>query len=198
MPRSRTGNSRPTASRIAWPSALVPSSRSMTWAPSVPAPALARVARAPVRTTAPSRSSAKRTVSAFRGCSVGTRREPDCTMVVGTPKRTKTWASSQPVGPPPRTSRLRGSSRVSVACSLVQGCVSARPSIGGTLDVDPTATMTSRAASSVTAPSSPVTETRPRSVIRPVPRNVAAPARSSDRTWELSSGSAAPAGRLTM
>ena len=51
----------------------------------------------------------------------GTSRGPDWTIVIGTPNRANTWASSQPVGPPPRTSRLRGSSRVSVACSLVHG-----------------------------------------------------------------------------
>ncbi len=88
------------------PRRSIPSSRSMTCAPSVPAPARARSARTPVRTVTPSRSSAARMTSELRGWSVGASRGPDWTIVVGTPNRTYTWASSQPVGPPPRTSRL--------------------------------------------------------------------------------------------
>ena len=57
--------------------------------------------------------------------------------------------------------------------------------------------MTSRP-SIVVLPVGPVTSTTPRDAIRPSPRNVVAPADSSERTCELSSGSAAPAGRLTM
>jgi hypothetical protein len=47
----------------------------------------ARTALAPVRTWTPSRSSAARTVSAFRGWSCGISRGPDWTIAVGTPKR---------------------------------------------------------------------------------------------------------------
>ena len=52
------------------------------------AAARAREARTPVRTDTPSRSSAARMTSELRGWSVGARRGPDWTIVVGTPKRT--------------------------------------------------------------------------------------------------------------
>ena len=90
----------------------------------------------------PSRSSAFAIVSELRGWSVGIRRGPDWTIVVGTPKRAKTWASSQPVGPPPSTSRLAGSSRARVASRFDQVGMCSMPSIGGTFVVDPTATTT--------------------------------------------------------
>ena len=78
----------------------------------------------------------------MRGWSVGARRSPDWTTVVGTPKRAYTWAISQPVGPPPRTSRLFGSSRASVASRFVHGSIASRPGIVGTFEKLPTATMT--------------------------------------------------------
>ena len=107
--------------------------------------------------------------SELRGWSVGARRGPDWTIVVGTSKRAKTWASSQPVGPPPRTSRLGGNSRASVASRFVQIGTSAMPSSGGIFEPDPTAMTTFVAASSWVVPSW-LTATAPRPVIRAAPR----------------------------
>ena len=82
----------------------------------------ARTARTPSRAVDVIYSrSACSAASEFLGWSVGTSRGPECTTgVTGTPNRAYTWASSTPVGPPPSTSRLRGSTRAPVASLLVQ------------------------------------------------------------------------------
>src|ERR1700682_4382035 len=48
------------------------------------------------------------------------------------PRRAKHCASSQPMGPPPRTTRRRGSVRMSQTVFDVSGFASLRPGIGGT------------------------------------------------------------------
>ena len=132
----------------ACPSTVEPSSRSTTCAPSVAGAARARaIARTPVRTVTPSRSRAQRT----RRRSVGGPWEQPRS---GLDDRHRDAEPRKHLGqlaarrPPPRTSRLVGSSRVSVASRFVHGLASARPSIGGTLDVEPTATKTSSASRS--------------------------------------------------
>src|SRR3954454_12919657 len=51
--------------------------------------------------------------------------------VTRTPNRAKTWASSQPIGPPPSTTSEPGSSVTCTASRLVQYGVPASPSTGG-------------------------------------------------------------------
>ena len=58
-------------------------------------------------------------------------------MVTRTPNRAKTWANSQPIGPPPSTTTDAGSSVNATASRLVQYGVSASPGIGGALGVVP-------------------------------------------------------------
>src|SRR4051794_8784458 len=141
----------------------------MTWASPGPAAAWARTARTPVRTWTPSRSRAARMTSELRGWSVGARRGPDWTIVVATPNLAYTWAGSRPVGPPPRMSRLAGSSRVSVASRFVQTGTDSIPWSGGTLDDEPTATTMFLAPTSWLT-SSWRTTTRPGALMLATPR----------------------------
>ena len=59
------------------------------------------------------------------------------TTVTRLPNRANTWASSQPIAPPPSTISDSGSSLVSMASRFVQYGVPARPSIGGTAGAVP-------------------------------------------------------------
>ncbi len=55
------------------------------------------------------------------------------------PRRAKHCASSQPIGPPPSTTRRLGSVRMSQTVSEVSGFDSRRPGIGGTKGAAPAA-----------------------------------------------------------
>src|SRR4029078_5680196 len=65
------------------------------------------------------------------GSSTATRRSATSTTVTSTPYRAKTWATSQPIGPPPSTTSDAGRSVTVTASRLVQYGVPSRPSIGG-------------------------------------------------------------------
>ena len=76
--------------------------------------------------------------------------------------------------------------------------VASMPSIGGTFEVEPTATTTCARRQLVDRPVVAVTSTRPRPVIRAAAAKTTAPAASRARTCAVSSGSAASGARLTM
>ena len=76
--------------------------------------------------------------------------------VTSTPKRAKVWASSQPIGPPPMTTRLSGSSVRRTTSRLVQNGVSASPSIGRTPGRVPVLSTTPRRATHLDLPSAAV------------------------------------------
>ena len=89
----------------------------------------------PVRTWTPSAANACSRRSAASGSSCRSSRSAASTIVTRTPNRAKTWANSQPIGPPPSTTTDAGSSVSATASRLVQYGVSASPSIGGALGV---------------------------------------------------------------
>ena len=87
-------------------------------------------------------------ITALASGSVGPRiRSATSTTVTRTPNRANAWASSAPIGPPPITIRLSGSSVRRITSRLVQNGVAARPSIGGTAGSVPALRITPRRAS---------------------------------------------------
>ena len=96
----------------------------------------------PRRSSRPSSTSWSATCFDVSGWSRERIRSPPSTSVTRTPNRTKTCAISTPTTPPPRITRLDGSSRVEVASRLVQYGTSSTPGMGGTNGADPAATMT--------------------------------------------------------
>ena len=71
-------------------------------------------------TAIPSASNALASSALASGSSAGRSRSSASMTCTSVPKRANAWASSAPIGPLPRTSSERGSSRVSVASRLVQ------------------------------------------------------------------------------
>ena len=195
----RAGTSRPTARRITCPSAVEPSSRSMTCAPSRPAPARACTARTPVRTVTPSRfERLARSTSELRGWSVGASRGPDWTIVVGTPKRgvdLGQFAAGRAAAQDQQAARqLAGQRRLLVGPRLRLGEARRYRPVSR-----PSRPRRRRASPSARAPApSWLIVTTPGPAIRPSPRYAVAPASSSAVTWPVSSGSSASAERLTM
>ncbi len=111
----------------------------------VPARDVAHTALTPVRTTTPSFVKRAVMTADAAGSSAGSRRSAASTTVTALPSRAKAQASSQPVPPAPRTTRLRGRSRSMKTVSLVSGSTSASPGTSGTRGVLPVA-MTTRSA----------------------------------------------------
>jgi len=108
---------------------------------------------------------------------------PCCTIVTRTPNRENTWASSQPIGPPPSTTSEPGSSVTRTASRFVQYGVPASPSIGGTAGRVPGLSSTPRvAAYVVVVPPGSSTRTRPGPSRRPTPWWKTAPASRSRST----------------
>ncbi len=103
------------------------------------------------------------------------------TVTSSLPRRLKAWASSAPIGPPPSTSRRRGSLLADVASTFVHGFASRRPSIGGIRAEDPIAITTARRAVSVRVPppSLSSTSTVRSPARRPWPRTSSMPSLSS-------------------
>ena len=85
----------------------------------------------PVSTWTPCSDRVFSSSSAASGSSLTSSRSAISTRVTCTPNREKTWANSQPIGPPPSTTTDAGSSVSATASRLVQYGVSSRPSIGG-------------------------------------------------------------------
>ena len=134
-----------------------------------------------MRRSRPSSTSWSATAFDVSGWSRDKILSPPSTSVTRTPNRTNTCAISTPTTPPPRITRLDGSSRVDVASRLVQYGTSSRPGIGGTNGDEPAATMT-LAASKVSTPSRVRTSTAPRPTMRASPRITRVPAASIRRT----------------
>ena len=111
------------------------------WSPrsrvNVPSACATEAMSTPVSTWMPSAANAFSSSSAASGSSCSSSRSAASTIVTRTPNRAKTWANSQPIGPPPITTSDAGSSVSATASRLVQYGVSARPSIGGALGVVP-------------------------------------------------------------
>jgi hypothetical protein len=84
-----------------------------------------------VSTRTPLAASAADRASLARGSSLAMRRPVASMMVTSLPSRAKACPSSQPVGPPPRTTRRSGSSVRFHIVSLVNGSVPPSPGTGG-------------------------------------------------------------------
>ncbi len=97
------------------------------------------------------------------------------TCVTCAPKRAKACVSSQPIGPPPSTTRRCGSARNSHRLSEVRGRTSASPGMGGMNGRAPAAMTMFRVVSTCFAPSSFVTSTVHGLVIRAVPDTTSTP-----------------------
>ena len=104
------------------------------------------------RRSTPSARSVRRTTATASGSSLG-RMEPFWSTVTGVPRRRWAWASSQPIGPPPSTTRCSGRSPRSKIVSLVRKGTSSRPGTGGTAAREPVAS-TARRGRIVTPPAS--------------------------------------------
>ena len=85
----------------------------------------------PTRTSTPSSPSTRVISSETSGSSLVRIRSAVSSRVTRTPNRTKTWESSQPIGPAPTTAIDSGRSVTFTTSRLVQYGVSASPSIGG-------------------------------------------------------------------
>jgi hypothetical protein len=75
------------------------------------------------------------------------------------PRRAKACASSQPIGPPPSTTRRAGSLRNSQTLSEVRQPIASMPGIGGTKGRAPAAITIERVVSVCFLPSAPVIST---------------------------------------
>ncbi len=91
----------------------------LTWSPRPPGVAEARSASHPVRTSMPSAVNRSCSSAETSGSSRVSSRGAASTSVTLLPSRAKACASSQPIGPPPRTTSRRGSSRSSQTVSDV-------------------------------------------------------------------------------
>ncbi len=143
-----------------------------------------------VRTAMPSASKAALTSSPANGSSRASRRPPRTTTVTSwLPRRRNAWASSQPTGPPPSTTRRPGTSVAAVAPRLSQGRASARPGTGGIWGELPVASTTARRAVSSRRPppSGSSTWTVRSPVSRPVPLTSSIPSSSTQASapWSL-------------
>ena len=167
----RAGKARPTASRIAWPSAVEPSSRSMTCAPSVPAPA--RAAQRPDAGPDDHPVALERARGAPRSCAGGrSGRAAD---------RTGRSSSGRRTGRRPGRARSRsGRHRGRAGCAAARGRASPRGSSrsgsrrgrrsAAPSTTDPTATTTFVAVEVVRRRRRGRTSTAPRPMIAPLPR----------------------------
>ncbi len=88
-------------------------------------------AATPVRTPMPSRPNTVAISSLDSGSSSGSSRSIASTTVTCAPNLENTWASSAPIGPPPRITSAAGTRSASMASRLVQYGVPARPGMGG-------------------------------------------------------------------
>src|SRR5215472_9470986 len=143
----------------------------------------APTASAPTRTLTPSRSRTSATVCPASGSSSGSSRSSASTTVTATPKRAKTWPSSRPTAPPPRTINEAGRLSASMASWLVQYCTRSRPGIGGMEGEVPVAITIARDEAYVL----PFTVTLPGSEITPRPRTKVPPLPTKRSTATLSS-----------
>ena len=145
----------------------------------------------------PSRSNAPRRTSAASGSSGPRMRGPTSTTVTSLPNRANAWASSSPIGPPPTTASVAGSTDASSASWFVQNGVSARPSIGGTEARVPGFSTTPRLASTrVVPPSDRSTSTTRGPASRPCPRSRRAPDLSRRSAATVSSQSSVASSRM--
>ena len=158
----------------------MPSSSSTVTRPFARATAVARVS---ARTSMPASAKAAHTSSPAKGSSRASTRGPASMTVTREPKDAKASAISTPTVPPPRTTRLGGTSSAVTASRLVHGRASRSPGIGGTTGSVPVAMTTARRAASVSSPTCTVRSP----VIRPWPRTSAMPRSSSHGVWLSSS-----------
>ena len=97
------------------------------------------------------------------------------TCVTCAPKRAKHWVSSQPIGPPPSTTRRLGRTRMFHTVSEVRGFISFSPGIGGTNGRAPAAMTMLFVVKVRTAPSSPLMSTAHGDLIFACPRTTSTP-----------------------
>src|SRR3954470_1585732 len=124
----------------------------------------------PRRTSIPSSRKNPAISSPASGWTRPSRWSPRSTIVTWEPMREKNCASSAPTGPPPITTRLRGTLCVRVASRFVQYSTESSPSMGGIAGREPVA-RTRRAYGS----SCPSTSTTPGRTTPPCPPPVAPP-----------------------
>src|SRR6266478_5492218 len=135
QPRSSTFALRPMPSR----SFSYSSSRVSDWHRTVSRPFAARTALNSKCRRTPSRSNWRRSTSPASGSSFGNRLFLEWTRSTSLPSRRNAWANSLPIGPPPNTTSLRGSSVSEKTVSLVKYSPSRSPSMVGATGREPVA-----------------------------------------------------------
>ena len=115
--------------------------------------------RWPSRSCTPSAARPSATALDTSGSSRTSRRGAISTCVTAQPSRAKAWLSSQPIGPPPSTSRRSGRVRSCQMVSDVSASTSSMPGMGGTNGRAPAAMTMARVVSVCTWPPGAVIST---------------------------------------